>query len=147
MGYHNAQVTIEDNVPFESPWNGTADDTVPHDDPRWPQQCACGYVFIPEDNWQSRLERLWEHPGTGERFPLQHGEMPVGAMFFSDWHGDGKEHLQVITPGGQWDIDGPANNGPGWTRTGEAPLVTAHPSILIGSKYHGWLRNGVLEEC
>jgi hypothetical protein len=61
----------------------------------------------------------------------------------------GKRHpLVVCVPGGfDWCVDGPANNlgGHGWTVTGEAPRLTATPSIGT-EKYHGWLRDGVLSD-
>jgi hypothetical protein len=54
-----------------------------------------------------------------------------------------------------WLIDGPSydgrDRGPGWTRTGIPPRVTARPSIFSnqGAPYpwHGFLTDGVLEEC
>lgn len=95
-------------------------------------------------------------------------EAPAGAMWNAWWIGresrvykgpgsfigpDGIA-LMVKTPGGDWFVDGPANNGPGWTRSGAPPRVTASPSILIPhgrgasrEPYHGWLRNGVLVPC
>ena len=52
-----------------------------------------------------------------------------------------------INSTGEWCVDGPANNGPGWDRTGDPtavpPTVTATPSIQCRS-YHGWLRDGKL---
>lgn len=36
----------------------------------------------------------------------------------------------------------------GWKVTGEAPLITVEPSILIGGSYHGFLQNGVItDDC
>lgn len=75
---------------------------------------------------------------------------PAGAMYFTRSGG-----LVVRTPGGDWHVDGPSKNGGRWTRSGEPPNVTANPSILqqnpsvyCGTReYHGFLRNGVLEEC
>jgi hypothetical protein len=54
--------------------------------------------------------------------------------------------LCVKTPGGDWIVDGPSNNGNGWERTGTVPKITATPSILM-ARYHGWLRDGWLVEC
>jgi hypothetical protein len=58
------------------------------------------------------------------------------------------------TPGGDWIIDYPCEDGKGWQRTGEPPNITANPSIGIGRndqgqkwKYHGWLKDGYLVEC
>ncbi len=52
--------------------------------------------------------------------------------------------LIVRTPGGDWMIDGPSNNGNGWERTGEVPNITVSPSIDCQKKYHSYLKNGVL---
>jgi hypothetical protein len=58
--------------------------------------------------------------------------------------------LCVVCPGGgQWVIDSVSTNGPGWTVTGEAPRITATPSIWVGQgagpprEYHGFLNDGV----
>ncbi len=107
----------------------------------------------------------------GRRYHLGHsmvvdtdgGEIqpaPVGAMWDADWfHGchestglvydrnpDGIV-LCVRCPGGDWLVDGPSAGGGSWNRTGAVPDVTVTPSILQHGKYHGWLRNGYLEEC
>jgi hypothetical protein len=110
---------------------------------------------------------------TGEVYAT-HGALPPGAMYYA-WEGwrpedagpDGR-HLMVITPGGEWWVDGRANNctRPGephkcWVRHGEPPEVTVDKegdtcgcgcSIGIynpdGSfRYHGFLRNGWLEDA
>lgn len=141
---HSASVVIAAVVPFESEWEGDGTKQHPRDDPRWPVACErCGYVFTPEDQWQHNLDRLYRNPIDGALHRPR--EAPVGAMWLELWHDE--PHLVVMTPGGEWDIDGPARNGGGWSRTGEPPLVTANPSILIGDRYHGWLRDGFLVEC
>jgi hypothetical protein len=92
---------------------------------------------------------------TGEII-LVEGTLPIGAMFYSDELYDIKRGvgpdgkcLYVVTPGGYWPIDHPSSGpGPGWTRTGEPPHVTAMPSINFVDRYHGWLRDGVLtDDC
>ncbi len=111
----------------------------------------------------TKAHPLYRNPATGEE-NVRHDM--VGAMFYCDWlegmppedqaamgiyPGPDGRVLGVMTPGGQWIIDQTANNGPkdraGWTRTGSPPNVTAHPSILQGDRYHGWLKDGWLEEC
>lgn len=87
------------------------------------------------------------------------GQVPAGAM---QWvlhrpgatvqspmdHHDGTElHLLVVTPGGTWCTGCPATGGGAWTLEGEAPNVTATPSIDIPGRWHGWLRDGVLTEA
>lgn len=166
-GCHHASVVIDAAVLFESEWNGKGDDSWPHDDARWPVVCeACGYTFHPDDQWQHNLDRLWRAPdGT----LYTHHEAPVGSMCFGcstgpssaeaiarglapNSDGISSEHLSVKLPDGVWwDIDAPSSRnyqvgGSGWTREGDAPRVTAHPSIQTGA-YHGWLTNGVLSEC
>jgi hypothetical protein len=122
---------------------------------KWPTKCECGYEFKPEDHWQWNENRLYKRADTGELHIL--GRAPVGAMWNADWYdiegyakrgADGRI-LVLNTPGGQWVIDGRATNNkniPGWTRSGSPPDITANPSIICGD-YHGWLRNGWLEEC
>jgi hypothetical protein len=45
-----------------------------------------------------------------------------------------------------WVVDQVADNGPGWTVTGDAPLITCQPSIKTGGKYHGYLTHGVFSD-
>lgn len=94
---------------------------------------------------------LWRRLDNGDEFPLSF--FPAGAMWFAtwldSWLGPDGKCLIVRTPDGEWMVDGPSTQHPneaGWTRTGEAPNITAHPSIICGS-YHGWLRNGELVDA
>ena len=74
--------------------------------------------------------------------------------WLSDYYRQNNSHRQplfVVLPGrhlflvdGKCFKDGEKYGG--WTVTGEAPLITVHPSINIGGMYHGWLQNGVLSE-
>ena len=127
--------------------------SIPHDDPRWPTTCACGFVFRPEDAHQENRTRLYKRSDNGELTTL--GDAPVGALYdsgsFKDVdvyqrNGDGMS-LVCKTPAGEWRMDGPASNGPGWTRTGTPPDINVTPSIGIGNpmRMHCWLRNGWLE--
>ena len=126
---------------------------IAHDDYRWPDRCACGYAFKPDDSWQENRTRLYRRSDTGELVPLR--DAPVGALYdsgtFNDVDGyqrNGKGMSLVCkTPAGEWMIDGPASNGRGWTRTGTPPDINVTPSIGIGDpqRMHGWLRNGWLE--
>jgi hypothetical protein len=52
-----------------------------------------------------------------------------------------------LPDGSHWVMDCRAAQGneTGWTITGEAPVLTASPSINTG-RYHGWLIDGVLSE-
>src|SRR5258705_12406346 len=77
------------------------------------------------------------------------GDAPAGALYnsvtFADVEGYSRNGASVSlvckTPCGEWMIDGPASNGPGWNRTGVLPDIRVTPSIGIGSpqRLHGWL--------
>jgi len=154
---HNAEVVIDpavDYKPKDPNYNGERRIGDPND-PRWPTICdSCDYEFTPGDEFQHVQERLYKLPNG---MLVVQADAPPGAMFYSQWHEDHWGYkgpdgrcLQVMLPPGGisclWEIDGPANNGPGWTRTGEPPNVSAQPSIKT-SQYHGFLTNGVLEAC
>jgi len=159
MGYHCARVRIEDG-----PADGERP-APPHDDPRWPKQCGCGYVFRDEDQWQVFPLTVYVDD-AGKPFTIHtNGDLalpaaPAGAMWFADWmpHTKGPDGRCLVVrcparPDGSgvadWMVDGPSTNGPGWTRTGEPPNVAANPSIFISAPdgFHGWLRDGVLTSC
>lgn len=126
------------------------------DDPRWPETCdACDYRFIEADERQISVQHLWKRRDTGEVLSLR--DAPAGAMWYADWYhekGPDGHALCVRVPMpdgvspmlGDWIIDSTATGGGKWTRSGEPPIVTATPSILIGKpeRYHGFLTDGVL---
>jgi len=154
-GYHNAMVEIERGPRDDDSASG---DNHPHDDPRWPAACSCGYVFKDTDHWQRFLQRLYRRSDTGGLETLH--RPPAGAMWYADWmdwmsaKGPDGRCLYVQTPGGPWSPDMPSTDGSPWKRTGTPPNVTASPSIGIkhrdgrsGWRYHGWLRDGKLVEC
>lgn len=121
--------------------------------PAWPTRCsACdAYAFEDSDTWQVHIERLYRRTDTGELVRLN--DAPPGSMYYADWypasfrpHSPDGRSLVVVTPAGPWVIDGRSSNGSfPWRRTGTPPEVTVTPSIDQGS-YHGWLRNGWLED-
>lgn len=128
--------------------------TYPHDDPRWPASCErCGAAFGPDDAWQVFYEQAYRR-AEGAAGDLFLRALPPGAMYDATWlHGnasmcgpDGHSYILQLPDGREWAIDGPSSNGPGWSRTGEAPRLTARPSILTPG-YHGWLNDGVLVPC
>lgn len=56
-GLHEAVTQIEDETAeFDPQHPGVISNgmklVASHDDPRWPTQCACGYPFQAEDEWQ-----------------------------------------------------------------------------------------------
>lgn len=154
--YHNVDVVIG-RTTLADDTNGSGGDRHPHDDPRWPKSCTCGYVFKDEDHWQHNIKRLFRRSDNGGLTTLRGA--PVGAMWYADWlpwKGPDGHCLVVKTPAGDWPVDGPASNSKskvGWQRSGTPPNVTAHPSIGMGQDdkgrwtYHGWLRDGKLVEC
>jgi hypothetical protein len=143
-------------------------DVYPHDDPKWPTRCSCGYVFKDADYWQLSHEPEYRRTDTGELTTLR--EVPAGAMWIASWYvrddgadgisspihkaeRPGQPHLIVKTPGGDWNVDQKSANGQGWSWTGTPPKVTARPSIGIYGpdgqtfKYHAFLTDGVLVDC
>lgn len=159
-GYHNASVDIGEEATndgaIESRKGGPPAGY--ENDPRWPTCCSCGYVFQPEDPWQLFRSSIYRREDTGEEWTQMN--LPAGAMYDAHWlkrveswktTGPDGLALHVVCPpgnnwGDHWHVDGPANNGPGWTRTGTVPNISAMPSIQT-PRYHGHLRNGVLERC
>lgn len=153
--YHDVEIEIAREVgTIESCLDGDhTGRTVAVDDPRWPTSCACGYIFTDADMKQESRTRLYSRRDTGELYTIS--DAPAGALYdsgaFKDVegyqrNGDGMS-LVCKTPAGEWLMDGPSSNGPGWTRTGTPPDITVTPSIGIGrpQHMHGWLRNGWLE--
>lgn len=157
--YHNAHGPALDNS--SDPEEVSITDSRPpkgYEAHAWPEKCEiCGAAFGEGSTFQVQIDRLYQASDGRGVFTLK--DAPHGAMWFADWltghhrgnyhrtqRGDGP-HLIVKTPGGEWDIDAPSSNGPdGWTRTGEAPNITARPSIVMPNGYHAFLTAGVLEQ-
>jgi len=137
---------------------------------RWPARCACGYAFVESDTWQIFSESLYRRTDSGEIVTLR--DAPAGAMWWLTWmegffHPQlGTSPLCVMTPGGEWIIDSRCSNCTMpddynqerhhcWIAHGLPPDVTVDKagitcgagagSIQAGS-YHGFLRNGYLED-
>lgn len=172
MGIHEAMTRIEndDLVPHAvhkgcfTPKLGQHCDRA---DPRWPTHCVCGYEFKPEDEWQLFYNNLYRRVDTGEIMTLR--DAPVGAMWDATWspasrRGPDGRSLHVKTPDGEWCIDARARNctmpddnvHKCWVRHGEPPLITvdknghtcaAGAGSIAMPRYHGFLRQGFLEEC
>jgi hypothetical protein len=140
----------------------------PHDDPRWPKRCRCGYEFVEEDEWQVFPDGMMKRTDTGEEVGLR--EAPAGAMWYATWmpagmYWDNKtdtDHLTVRLPDGtDWCVDSRANNCtlPNdrthrcWVRHGVPPNVTvakdgntcsAGAGSIKSPNWHGYLRGGEL---
>lgn len=168
-GYHNAIVPIGEEV---RPADASIGDHHPHDDPRWPKTCdACGHLFEDGDEWQLFRNEIYRRADTGEEMTLR--DVPVGACWNAAWFverhryvGPDGRCLVVKTPGGDWVIDGRANNCTMpddnvhrcWVRHGRPEDGTLHVdknghtcaagggSIQAGA-YHGFLHNGYLTDC
>ncbi|BDI33376.1 hypothetical protein CCAX7_54270 [Capsulimonas corticalis] len=126
---------------------------------------------MPNDEWQLFVQSVYCRSDTGELTTLSHPREP-GMMWYldseyaTDFYGVGLDGrtLSVQTPGGQWVIDSRANNCTRpddkghrcWVRHGVPPEINVDKagdtcaagagSIMCGN-YHGFLRNGYLEEC
>jgi len=161
VGIHNAHALIGTApivVSERGTWDVAAVAQPPESDPRWPARCVCGYTFGPEDTYQLFKDRQYTRQDTGALLTLAEAEpgmlwdAPWYLDFADPWAGpDGRSLVMRLPGGGEWAIDAPAQNGPGWERSGEPPKITARPSILShpsGSVrgYHGWLTDGVLSD-
>jgi hypothetical protein len=145
--------------------------TVSHDDPRWPTHCECGYEFTPNDYFQMSAHSLYRRQDNGELVTLN--DAPEGSIWRATWYedckawcgNDGRAYICKLPGGHDWHIDGRASNCDKphdkehkcWCRHGEAPNFTVDKvgltcnagagSIISSSGWHGFLRNGVLEQC
>ena len=182
FGYHSATVELHETcvLPLVDEkghrYDGYGMDDAPHDDPRWPRACDCGYVFQEADTWQHNVHRLWrradESPDAGlfptRLFTYLHGRhnavlgsthacgarlAPPGALRDCPWYhdtgwkgSDGRSAEVVLPDGVTWNIDVPSRDNRPWDRTGTWPKITARPSILTPT-YHGFLTDGVLVDC
>lgn len=170
-GYHNASVVIDtiERPGFEYDGDGRHD--WPHDDPRWPTHCECGYQFVDSDEWQVNTNRFYRSQDGTVDTPIR--KAPPGAMWFSPFYDQlfvpQLEHcLVVMLPGGDhWIVDSQANNctmqedrrqekhhcwvirgtPPNLTVDKSAPTCAAGAGSIAAPGYHGFLRNGYLEEC
>jgi hypothetical protein len=167
-GYHDAHVEIGQTL-IETP-STTVPAHIDKTDPRWPTHCGCGYQFTDEDKWQHFMEPLYSRQDNHDIIYTLN-EAPVGAIWRATWYEDMQSYLGpdgqclvVKTPGGDWVIDGRANNctlpndniHKCWVRHGVPPMITVDKngktcgagagSILVGN-YHGFLINGELVGC
>lgn len=137
--------------------------TIALDDPRWPNQCSCGYVFADVDMKQECHTRLYRRTDTSELVTI--GDAPAGALYDSGTFNDvdgyqrNEDGISIVckTPAGDWLIDGPSSHrrpdgtwertGSGWSRSGTLPDISVSPSIAIGdpTRFHAVLTDGWLE--
>jgi hypothetical protein len=176
-GYHNARgpVIAETEDDKTKKWLCTNPPVIPKEDPRWPKKCdRCEYVFTEADPFQVFGEPLHKRGDTGEIMTWL--EAPGGALRRAEWRerddgavepgwtgADGQSWEVKLPDGVAWAIDGKCSNctRPNdphhcWVREGTAPHFTvgkggntcsAGAGSILSTGYHGFLRNGFLEEC
>jgi hypothetical protein len=137
-------------------------------DAMWPTHCSCGFEYTEKNSVKQLFtdDQYGSEDRPGELFSIR--EAPVGAMWEVPWYHDmknmcGLDGLAYIlmTPGGQWHIDGRASNCTMpeddihrcWVRHGTAPNLTvdkngntcqAGAGSIQAGNYHGFLKNGHL---
>lgn len=123
LGYHNAHSRSLCNVPMHDSepdadghrhWVYEDVPDIPHDDPRWPSHCRCGYAFTEADEWQVWVEPVYRRQDTMRSTTLR--DAPPGAMWFADWMSDfwkgtdGRCVVVKLPNGNDWVIDAIAHN-------------------------------------
>lgn len=115
---------------------------VPHEDPRWPRACSCGFVFAETHSWQVFGEVLYS--GAPDRQSHTLRDMPVGALWDAWWlerhpHGPGPDGISLMceTPGGAWHIDGECSNC-----TRPQREVREGRTFLTDRTHYCWVRHG-----
>ena len=104
-------------------------------------------ILLPGMGWLNP----WYYDPTGERERsgqhVMHKAADRGKTHFlsvhywRDWSGS-RAPMTIVCPNGeQWEVDRKSSNGDGWVVTGEWPLITCSPSIVVPG-YHGFLRDG-----
>jgi hypothetical protein len=169
-GYHNAMTPYAVKPIIIDPIFGSwtvEQEKVPHDDPRWPTHCACGYQFTDDDAWQFFSDRLYRRTDTGEVLSLR--DAPPGAMWYASWMEDtpalcgpdGHALMVRLPDGHDWHVDAESSNCTRkgdlshkcWVRHGTVPNITvdkngetcrAGAGSILTPNWHGFLRNGLL---
>lgn len=159
-GYHQAFSGVVAERPDDrsQPYHGSNPPEVAADDPMWPARCACGYAFADSDTRQVWADGLYRRDDGAV---MTWDEAPAGAVCDAFWWpdkgADGHAWSIKLPSGDDFMTESTATNcgcrtRPSdaahrcWTRTGVAPKLTVSPSISV-PKWHGFLRNGVLESC
>ena len=93
---------------------------------------------------------FFAHDALQERILAGKDAREASAEYLADWLG--KRHILFVhLPGGSWSCWSPdcrshEPGGPGWKVTGEVPKITVEPSIHLPGIYHGYIRDGVIDE-
>lgn len=167
---HDVKVRIEDGPDGPSVCGKSIMPAQILADPRWPQACACGYIFSADDDWQLLTRKLYRRLSDGAVMTL--AEAPVGALWRATWYEKddpkrcGRDGFSIWckTPGGDWHIDGRANNCTMpddwthrcWVRQGtvggvlhvdkNGPTCAAGAGSIGTPTWHGFLDHGWLTE-
>lgn len=177
-GYHEASVDLDVRPHTKDNPDGTCNFELdsaefPHEDPRWPKACPCGYEFRAEDEWQAGHRDLYVRIDGQPGVYTLRDQVP-GMMWDAPWMGeyargvDGRCLVVVLPNGHEWMIDGPASNCTMkgekthrcWIRHGTPPKLTvdknagtsdasapttcaAGAGSIQGGDYHGFLQGGV----
>lgn len=153
-GYHNASADIGEIT--EAGHTPVSGDNWPHDDPRWPPACGCGYVFTDADAWQRNDDPVFRLPdGTGFPYRASFGKTaPAGTMVRAAWYDEysgrpGESWIIALPDGGEWITTQQASGGGYWTVTGTPPAITVTPSIWHAAPagWHGWITDGELRDA
>jgi hypothetical protein len=96
---------------------------------------------------------MWFVPSMVEEYAEMYTAHYLSQEYMRDWFGKRAPLVVVLPDGTPWCMDhrygqhnGKKGPQPGWTITGEAPNVTASPSINFEGTYHGWLQGGTLSD-
>ena len=141
---------------------------LPHDDPRWPVACECGYVFQEGDSWQRFTEAVWRRADNALETTLS--QAPAGALWYAPWcdqfHRPQGPHVLIVKlpDGSDWEIDGQSSNcgipedrsqekHHCWVIHGTPPDITvdkngvtcsAGAGSIQTARWHGFLQDGYL---
>lgn len=149
---HDASVVIDAEVTGLEEASLLKDDF--DGDPRWPFNCICGRPFGASDHWQVQVNRLYSGAPDGKLYCVSDHDLPPGAMWEAPWlqnaghfGPDGKSFIVKLPSETPFPIDHPSSDGSRWERTGAPPRITVTPSINELGRYHGHIRDGVIEPC
>jgi hypothetical protein len=167
---HDAETAIEDGDVTRTEEGYVYSGAWPHEDPRWPAHCQCGYAFVEDDQWQLFVSEIYRRSDTGEEMTLR--ESPPGAMWWCPWMGD-RWHPQLgqlftikLPDGTGWMPDMQANNctmpddadqerhhcwvvkgvPPNLTVSKDGPTCAAGAGSIQSTNYHGFLQDGYLTD-
>lgn len=117
-GYHDAVDFLKDRSARDELDSDSDYDRPSDESPLWPELCACGYKFQPDDKRQVFNQHLYSGAPDGKFYTLR--DAPIGAMWDAEWYrsrggggmftGPDGLCLVVKTPGGDWMVDAEATN-------------------------------------